>query len=382
MFTKTVFRIIAVLIVLGSVALPTFTIAQNTVHEDLKETVPAEVVTVTDTRTRTVPGTDTVVTIQEVTVRLGGGVKAGTLVTFENEFAELQAGDKVFVNRIETIAGDEYVILMDVDRRLPLLWLTLAFVLVTILFTGWQGVRAIFSLALSIAAIIFLLVPALLAGWNPALASLLIAGLILGLVIFLTHGLTPRSYIAFAGTWAAVTVTCLFSYITVDMLHLSGFSSEGAVTLNFATRGSLDLSGLLLGGIIIGLLGVLDDVSITQASVVQELKAANHTLHVAELYRRAIRVGKDHIGSLINTLALAYVGVSLPLILLFSRAESDIFITLNQEIVATEIVRILLGSIGLILAVPLTTIIAAWYFGKQTEIAAEDMHHCGHTHSH
>lgn len=354
--------------------------AQNTLHEDFKETIAAEVVSVAETRTRTVPGTDTIVSIQEITVRLKDGTKAGELATFANEFAELKPGDAVFVNRTETIAGDEYFILMDVDRRLPLLYLAIGFVIFTILLTGWQGVRAITSLGLSIAAIIFLLVPALLAGWNPALASLLIAGLILGVVIFFTHGFNPRSYIAFSGTWAAVSVTCLLSYLTVNWLHLSGFSSEGAITLNFATSGSLDLSGLLLGGIIIGLLGVLDDVSITQASVVQELKAANAKLAAVELYQRAIRVGKDHIGSLINTLALAYVGVALPLILLFSRAESDIFITLNQEIVATEITRILLGSIGLVLAVPITTAIAAWYFGKQTHVAEEAVHHCGHTH--
>ena len=361
---------------------PITAVAQSTVHEDFKETVSAEVLSVTETRTRTVPGTDTTVPMQEVTVRLTSGSKTGELATFENEFAELKAGDAVFVNRTETINGDEYYMLMDVDRRVSLLWLALGFVLITLLFTGWQGLRALVSLSLSIGAIVWLLVPALLAGWNPALASLLIAGLILGLVIFLTHGLKPRSYIAFAGTWSAVFVTCVLSYISVDLLHLSGFSSEGAVTLNFATGGSLDFSGLLLGGIIIGLLGVLDDVSITQASVVQELKGANLSLSRFELYRRAIRVGKDHIGSLINTLALAYVGVSLPLILLFSRAEADIFITLNQEIIATEIARILLGSIGLVLAVPITTFIAAWYFGAQTTIPQEEMHHCGHTHTH
>lgn len=381
MFRFLFTSLIALPLCIGGFA-PLVAVAQNAVHEDFKETVAAEVLSVTESRTRTVPGTDTVVSIQEVTVRLKAGERAGELATFENEFAELEAGDNVFVNRTETINGDEYNILMDVDRRLSLLWLALGFVVMTILFTGWQGVRAISSLALSIAAIVFLLVPALLAGYNPALVSLIVAGLILAVVIFFTHGFTPRSYIAFAGTWTAVSVTCLISYISVDLLHLSGFSSEGAVTLNFATSGTLDLSGLLLGGIIIGLLGVLDDVSITQASVVQELKAANSSLHMLQLYQRAIRVGKDHIGSLINTLALAYVGVSLPLILLFSRADSDLLITLNQEIVATEIARILLGSIGLVLAVPVTTLLAAWYFGKQSSVAEEDLQHCGHTHSH
>lgn len=357
-----------------------FTHAQNTVHEDFKETVAARVLATEPVREQMVPGTDTVTQIQSITVRLLEGEKAQTLATFENEFAPLEAGDRIFVNRVVTINGDEYFILMDLDRRLPLLWLGLIFITVTIVFTGWQGVRALLSLGLSIAAIIGLLVPALLAGWNPALSSLLVAGLVLAFAIFITHGLNPRSYIAFTGTWTAVFVTCIFSYITVTVLKLSGYSSEGAVTLNFATSGQLDFGGLLLGSIIIGLLGVLDDVSITQASVVQELKGANSALGAKALYKKAIRVGKDHIGSLINTLALAYVGVSLPLILLFARAETNIFLTLNQELVATEIVRILLGSIGLVLAVPFTTIVAAWYFGKQSDVDDDVPFHCGHSH--
>jgi len=134
-----------------------------------------------------------------------------------------------------------------------------------------------------------------------------------------------------------------------------------------------------LGSIIIGILGVLDDVSITQASVVQELKAVNESLGVRELYNRAIKVGRDHVGSLVNTLALAYVGVSLPLVLLFAQAGSDITLTLNQEIVAAEIVRIIVGSIGLIMAVPFTTLAAAWWFDKKgveaNDISSVHGHH-------
>jgi len=229
-----------------------------------------------------------------------------------------------------------------------------------------------------------MLVPALLAGWDPVLASVSIAGAILALVFFGTHGITARSTIAFCGTFGAVIVTGLIAYISSSAMRLTGFSSDASVYLNFATNGTLDLSGLLLGSIIIGILGMLDDVSITQASVVEELKRANQTLRFIGLYQRAIKVGRDHIGSLVNTLALAYVGVSLPLILLYAKTESSLWQTLNQEVVAAELLRIIVGSIGLILAVPATTAVASWYFEykKFDETTDVSSSHCTHHHHH
>ena len=233
---------------------------------------------------------------------------------------------------------------------------------------------------MSIGAIFFLLVPALLAGWDPVLTSVGIAGAILAVVFFGTHGISSRSKIAFLGTFGAVIATGLIAWISSGMMRLTGFSSDASVYLNFATNGTLDLSGLLLGSIIIGILGVLDDVSITQASVVEQLKHANPALHFAELYERAIKVGRDHIGSLVNTLALAYVGVSLPLILLYAKSDSPLWQTLNQEVVAAELLRIVVGSIGLILAVPATTAVAAWYFHHREVQAVTD--EAGHHHHH
>lgn len=136
---------------------------------------------------------------------------------------------------------------------------------------------------------------------------------------------------------------------------------------------------MLLGSIIIGILGILDDVAITQASVVQQLKLANKNFQVLELYKRGLKVGRDHVGSLINTLALAYVGASLPLVLLFSTSEAPVLFTLNQEVVASEIARIIVGSIGLIMAVPFTTYIAAWWFGKH-EVDDDSVSYHSHHH--
>ncbi|OIP77501.1 MAG: hypothetical protein AUK16_01730 [Parcubacteria group bacterium CG2_30_44_11] len=372
------FNLVITLLVLG---VPLSVGAQSEVYNDLKETVAAEVISINDEFSRVIPGTETSIDIQQITIKFLDGAKNGKLANFENELKPLKPGQHIFVNRVETINGDEYIILMDVDRRPELVILGLLAVGLITFFAGRQGVYALFSLALSVGAILFLLVPALLAGWDPALTSLLVAGIVLALVLYITHGFKARTTIAFLGTWGAVMVTCGVAYVSVRAMHLSGMSSDAATFLNFATHGSLDFSGLLLGSIIIGILGILDDVSITQASVVQELKAANHSLNALELYKRAIRVGRDHIGSLVNTLALAYVGVSLPLVLFFARADSSLTLTLNQEIVSVEIVRIIIGSIGLVLAVPLTTAIAAYYYGKQDHIHF-DPHEAHHVHTH
>jgi uncharacterized membrane protein len=319
--------------------------------------------------------------VQTLRIELLAGMKIGQVMSLDNDIMVLDVGDVIFVNRLVAIDDTEYLTFKDIERRPQLFWMALLMVVLVIGFSGWQGMRALFSLALSILAILFLLVPALLAGYEPALVSLLIAGVILASSLFLTHGFKPRVMIAFIGTFSAVGVTCLLAWLSVDWLRLTGFGSDASVYLNFSTGGTLDIAGLLLGSIIIGLLGVLDDVSITQASVVQELRAANPELTRFELYKRAINVGRDHVGSLVNTLALAYLGTALPLVMFYSRANADFWQSINQEVIAAEILRIIIGSIGLILAVPFTTAVAARYFGSRT-VDKEVINTCAHHHHH
>lgn len=354
----------------------------QTLHQDIQEQVRAEVVEVVDEYERAITGTEATATVQEVRVKLLEGARVGEVVRLESELVSLRASDHIVVNHTITIGGDEYYTYADFERRPTLIFIALVFVLMLLAFSGWQGVRALLSLGGSIAGIFCLLVPALLAGWDPVIASVGIAGGVLALVFFGTHGFTLRSKIAFFGTFGAVIVTGVIASVSSHLMRLTGFSSDASVYLNFATNGQLDLAGLLLGSIIIGILGVLDDVSITQASVVEQLKHANPALHFRDLYQRAIKVGRDHIGSLVNTLALAYVGVSLPLILLYAQTDSPIWQTLNQEVVAAELLRIIVGSIGLILAVPATTLVAAWYFHQHEVDEASDSSHDHHHHHH
>ena len=360
--------------------LPFFVGAQE-VHQELKEVVEAEVTSIVSETEREITGTDTTTLVQTLRARIKTGVRKDVVVEFDNDLVVLEEGDRIFLNRLVTINDDEYYVFKDVDRRKYLFILAVVFASLLLFFAGVQGARALLSLLASVGAIIFVLVPALLAGYNPALASLLIAGAILAFALFGTHGINPRSTIAFLGTFTAVMITCGIAAIFVHLMRLTGFGSDASIYLNFSTGGSLDFAGLLLGSIIIGILGVLDDVSITQASVVQELRFANNSLGLKELYTRAIRVGRDHVGSLVNTLALAYVGVSLPLVLLYVNAGSNVYLSINQEVIAAELVRIMVGSIGLILAVPLTTIAAAWWFGSR-EVDESEISSHGHHHHH
>jgi uncharacterized membrane protein len=348
-------------------------------YEELQAIVPAQVEAILAERVENIMGTDATTVVQTVSARVLEGERQDQVIEFENDLIQLEEGDRIFLSHVRDIDGTEIYLLKDVDRGGGLMLLLGFFIILLLLFAGWQGARALGSLFLSILGIVFVLLPALLAGYDPILMSLLISGVLLALALFGTHGFNPVSVIAFAGTVATVLATSLIAWWFVSMLRLSGYGSDASVYLTFATRGELDLAGLLLGSIIIGVLGVLDDISITQAAVVRELRAANPALSAFELYRRAIKVGRDHVGSLINTLALAYVGAALPLVLLFSTSAAPLYFTLNQEVIAAELARILVGSIGLILAVPLTTALSAWWFGSR-EVDSDIMHQ--HVHHH
>lgn len=345
--------------------------------QDKVEIVRARVVEVISQEKKLVPGTDVQSIFQTIKAEILEGDKNGEEVMIENDYLVLKKGDKFFLRHsIDGLDGREMYSVRDIDRRGTILGFIILFALVVITFSGKQGVRSIMSLAGSFFVILYVLVPSLLSGYPPVLMSTAIAAVILFLAIFLTHGFNRESAVAFAGTVIAVILTGVLAYLGVKLAGLSGFASDEAVYLNFNTRGTLDFAGLLLGGIMIGVLGVLDDIAITQAAVVSELYSSASHLTKKEIYAKAIRVGKEHVGALVNTLALAYTGASLPLLLLFSTSDFSVGSIINQEVFATEIIRTTVGSIGLILTVPITTLLAIYvlknYKGK----------HHGHSHLH
>jgi uncharacterized membrane protein len=175
----------------------------------------------------------------------------------------------------------------------------------------------------------------------------------------------------------AVFITSVLAIVAVLQTSLTGFVSDESVFLNFATSGTLDFTGLLLGAIIIGVLGVLDDIAVTQAAVVTELYQSNKDLTARMVYQKAIRVGREHVGALVNTLVLAYVGASLPLLMYFHLSPLNFWSLVNSELFATEIIRAIVGSIGLILTVPIVTGLAVYFLRDYVP-----KHGHSHTHGH
>jgi uncharacterized membrane protein len=370
----------ALLIVILSIVLaPLWTTAQS-VQEEVSEVVGARVLRVISTETREIPGTDTPHLYQTIEAEISEGSTQGMVVTVQNDFLALEADDHFFLIRHIEVGGDETYYVQDVDRRKALLWLIGGFVGLIILFGGWYGFRSILALSVSLLVLGYVLVPGLLGGWNPLLACFGVAGLILAGALFITHGINRESCIAFIGTLLAVLGTLLLAQWSVSWTALSGFGMDESVYLNFNSRGSLDIIGLLIGSIVIGALGVLDDIAITQVAVVRELLGSTPNATRRSVFIRAMRVGREHVGAVVNTLALAYVGASLPLVLLIHTSPMSGRAVFNMEIFATELVRTIVGSFGIVLTVPLVTFLAVRYLrpvqsGVQEDARVHVHHH-------
>lgn len=256
-------------------------------------------------------------------------------------------------------------IVTDHVRLAPLVALTAMLIFVTLIIGRWQGARALVGLGLSIALLGGFILPQILADRDPLLVSLIGIGAVLALTTFLIQGWNPSAHTALLSILASLFTTALLAVIWTRIAHLSGFGSEETLYLH-AMGVRLNMQGLLLAGIIIGTGGVLDDVVLAQSVGTFELAAAAPGLGFRELYRRAMKMGNAHLLTMINTLILAYASVALPLLLLFVLYPEPAYMTLNREMIAQEVVHTLVGSLGVMLAVPLTTGIAAWVAGKVT----------------
>ncbi|MEU6020899.1 YibE/F family protein [Micromonospora sp. NPDC047134] len=243
------------------------------------------------------------------------------------------------------------------QRGMPLIWLGVLFAAAIVAFGRLRGLAALAGLGASFAILLTFVLPGISAGQPPLVVAIVGAALIMFVVLYLTHGVSAQTSVAVLGTLGALVLTGLLGLAATNATHLTGFGSEDATTLSMF-RGDVDLHGLLLAGIIIGSLGVLDDVTVTQAAAVTELAHANPNLSRRQLYRSATRVGRAHIASVVNTIVLAYAGASLPLLLLLTADSRALGQILTSEFLAQEIVRSVVATLGLIAAVPLTTALA------------------------
>jgi uncharacterized membrane protein len=330
------------------------------------------------------PGIDPEVELPDCHIydaELTSGDDAGSIVTFfvqptQTDVPELSAGDDVvLLHNPESTEGFQYAF-EDYQRATPMLWLLVAFIVVVIAFGRWLGVRALAGLGLSLVVVVVFIVPAMLRDTPELMVALVGAAVVAYLAIYLAHGFGMFSSIALAGTLVSLALTAVLALVAASLTQLSGLSSEETQVLR-VTVDALNLRGLLVAGIVIGTLGVLDDVTVSQVSTVAALRRANPDLSRRVLYAEAIRVGRDHIAAAVNTLVLAYAGASLPLLMFFAQGDLPFTRLITGELVAMEVVRMLVGSIGLILSVPITTALAALILSNAATMPA-DVH--GHAH--
>lgn len=271
---------------------------------------------------------------------------------------QLREGQGVVVAYAPDAPHDLQYSVTDVNRKFPLMLLAGIFALVVVAVGRMRGVMALVALALSFAVLTLFILPAILQGSNPLVVAVVGASAIMLIALYICHGLTARTSVAVIGTLISLLLIGLLGSLFIGWASLSGNTDDNTGLIH-GLYPHIDMSGLLLAGVIIGSLGVLDDVTVTQTSAVWELHQADPTMSAKKLYRAGIRIGRDHIASVVNTLVLAYAGAALPLLLLFSIAQSSVGTVANSELVAEEIVRTLIGSIGLVASVPVTTALAA-----------------------
>lgn len=353
----------------------------------LPETERAEVVAVTRTDCQ-VPDADGCL---EAKVELITGPDKGETTSFiTGEAANdvtVQVGDQLRVTKTRVpeggvIGGVEVppYSLNDFERREPMYWLLGIFALIVLAAGRLHGLRALVGLGISLAVVIWFVVPAILDGREPLLVAIFGSFAVMLATIPVAHGLGPKTIAASFGTALSLLLTIALVTTFTKLAHITGFSAGDEVAYLKAYAENLSIQGLLLAGIVIAALGVLDDVTVSQSSTVMALRRADPTQGFGQLFTGALSVGKDHITATVNTLFLAYVGASLPVLLIFSVGDIDFGYAFNSEGVASQVIATLTGSIGLIAAIPITTALAALMAQHLPIEQLADEH--GHVHVH
>jgi len=337
----------------------------------------ANVISIADQGTEEIAGYSQV--YQKVLIKLTSGPdKDKTYELKQSQLSgtttqKLKSGDSVVVTKTQ-IAGEPTYQITDRYRLQPIVILLIIFFILVIIFGKLKGFTSILGLGASILIIILYIVPQLVNGSNPLVVTLIGLLLIAFTSLYLAHGFNKRTTIALVATLITLSISIILAMLAVNLTQLSGLGSEEAFYLQVGSFGKLNLQGLLLGGILIGTLGVLDDITTSQVAAIDEISKANPNLNFKELYKSGLNLGHEHIASLVNTLFLAYAGTSLPLFLLLTQNSSGqpLWAVLNSEKFVEEIVRTVVGSIALIIGVPISTLLAAYYFSKRNNYKNND----------
>ncbi|HEX4903225.1 MAG TPA: YibE/F family protein [Acidimicrobiales bacterium] len=299
---------------------------------------------------------------EEVQLEITSGENAGGRGSFEiypqPGSPDFDRGDRLVVTEFEIGDGEISYTFADYQRSSPLLVLAVLFVVAVVALGRFQGLRALGGLVVSGIVLFAYTFPALLDG-QPPLGVALVSSVVIALAaLYLAHGVNDTTTVALLGTLGALGLTGLLGALFTSAAQITGLASEDQIFLLVSAEG-VDVRGLVLAGIVLGSLGVLDDVTVTQVSAVARLREANPSYGIRDLYRSGVRIGRDHIASTVNTLVLAYAGAALPLLLFYSNIGIGFSESVTSEVVAVEVIRTLVGSIGLVAAVPITTVLAA-----------------------
>jgi len=340
--------------------------------EHKEETLEGRVTQILEEKQIVPPGVKEPQLYQKLEILVTKGSLKDKKITIENgnlpmsNLQKYKVGDELVISYSKDFEGNDMFYITDYVRRSALFWLFLIFVVMAVVIGRWQGATSLLGMGISFLVILKFILPKIYAGSDPVQIAILGSLVIIPATFLLSHGVNKKTVIAVVGTLIALIVTGILANAFVEATKLTGFASEEAGFLQAYKPGLINIKGLLLAGIIIGVLGVLDDITISQSAIVQQLKEANPKLKAGELYKKAMAVGKDHIASMVNTLILVYTGAALPLLLIFIDNPHPFSEIINYEIIADEVVRTLVGSIGLILAVPITTFIATLVAEQET----------------
>lgn len=336
------------------------------------QTVEGEVLAIKESGTKYV--FEELVDYQILEVELTKGEGEGELVAVENtaaigssvnlSYQAYQPGDLLRLSVIPTVDGSEQYIIAGKIKRQGLLLLAGIFLVAVLMVGRVWGALSLVGMGASFLVIFQVIIPGIINGMHPVQAAILGSLLIIPTTFYISHGFNVKTHVGVISTLLALVFTGLLATYFVQATHLTGYASEEAGFLQVERQGSIDIRGLLLAGIIIGTLGILDDVTIGQASVVQQIKRAKPDIKLWPLFKQGMNVGQDHISSMVNTLVLVYSGSALPLLLLFYGHEQSFWQVFEFELIAEEVVRMLVGSIGLVLVAPVATWLAAFLFTK------------------
>ncbi len=310
---------------------------------------------------------------QFVDVKILEGKEKGKIVSLENsgsiktaEQKSLEKGDKIVVLKVTNQGNISYSV-WDKYRLNYIYFVIIGFFAIILLFSGIKGLGSILGMIISFTVLLGFIVPQILKGHDPLLISVIGSIVIMLTTIFLAHGVSKKTGSAVLSTLISLTITGILGFLFVKGFHLTGLGDENNVFLQIGNL-QINSQGLLLGGIIIGALGVLDDVTTAQSAAIFELHKLDKKLSITDLFSKGYNIGREHIASVVNTLILAYAGASLGLFVMFvfNPTNTPVWVMLNTDMIAEEIVRAVAGSTGLILAVPITTIIASYIAKRST----------------